>query len=271
MSTAETTLKRRWLRRVLALVGIVILILLVKFITHIVLPRNFRGSGEILPIDLPHGRYQTLYYNGTSPPRGIVILGTGDGGWSYWEENVARHLVKKGYAVGGWDCRAFADSRAYDHAELTAGFRASVEAVRKRAQAGEVPVWYGGWSTGAEQSVAAAADPERPRYLVGLLLAAPGKHGRYGITESDLLGVEPSGAGSFALADLAPKLTGLRISQFAAGLDPLDDTTWQDQLGGIPHQVVTLPNRLHDMGGAGEEFLQKLDEAMIWTLSDAKK
>ncbi|MEO5714216.1 MAG: alpha/beta hydrolase [Luteolibacter sp.] len=277
MSTAETVLppkkKRRWLRRTLAVLGVVILILLVKFIMHLVLPRNFRGSGEILPIELLHGHYQTLYYNETAEPLGIVIVGTGDGGWSYWEENVAKHLVKKGYAVGGWDCRGFADTRQYDQAELAAGFRAAVEAVRKRADMDdeEIPVWYGGWSTGAEQSVAAAADPERPPGLVGLLLAAPGEHGRYGITEADLLGVEPSGPGSFALADLAPKLTGLRIVQFAAGLDPLDDTTWQNHLGEISHKVIKLPNSLHDMGGAGPEFLQKLDEAMKWTLSDAKK
>ena len=263
--------KRRWLRRTLAILGIVVLMLLVKFIMHLVLPRNFRGSGEILPIELPHGRYQTLYYNETDEPLGIVILGTGDGGWSYWEENVAKHLVAKGYAVGGWDCRGFADTRTYDQAELAAGFRAAVEAVRKRAELeDEIPVWYGGWSTGAEQSVAAAADPERPPGLVGLLLAAPGEHGRYGITEGDLLGVEPSGPGSFALADLAPKLEGLKIVQFAAGLDPLDDTTWQNQLGKIPHLIIKLPNCLHDMGGAGDEFLQKLDEAMKWTLSSPK-
>ncbi len=263
--------KRRWLRRTLIVLGVVILALLVKFIMHLVLPRNFRGSGEILPIELPHGHYQTLYYNETDNPRGIVILGTGDGGWSYWEEKVARHLVAKGYAVGGWDCRGFADSRKYDQAELAAGFSAAVAAVRERADLDdEDPVWYGGWSTGAEQSVAAAAFPARPPGLVGLLLAAPGEHGRFGITESDLLGMEPSGPGAFALADFAPKLAGLRIAQFAAGLDPLDDTTWLKHLGKIPHLVLKLPNCLHDMGGAGDEFLKKLDEALQWTLPPAK-
>lgn len=264
--------KRRWLRRTLIVLGIVILILLVKFIMHLVLPRNFRGSGEILPLKLPHGSYQTLYYNETDEPHGIVILGTGDGGWSYWEEKVARHLVAKGYAVGGWDCRGFADSRKYDQAELAAGFSAAVEAVRERAGLDdEDPVWYGGWSTGAEQSVAAAAVvSERPPGLVGLLLAAPGEHGRYGITESDLLGMEPSGPGAFALAHLAPKLGGLRIAQFDAGLDPLDDTTWLSHLGKTPHLILKLPNCLHDMGGAGDEFLKKLDEALKWTLPPAK-
>lgn len=269
--TVPTRKNRRWLRRTLVIFGVVVLALLVKFIMHLVLPRNFTGSGESLPLELPHGRFQTLYYNQTAAPLGIVIFGTGDGGWSYWEEKVAKHLVSKGYAVGSWDCRKFSDSRSYDQGELAAGFRAAVAAVKERADIADVPVWYGGWSTGAEQSVAAAADPERPEGLVGLLLAAPGEHGRFGITESDLLGVEPSGPGSFALADFAPKLKGLRIVQFAAGLDPLDDTRWLKSLGDIPHQIMKLPGCLHDMGGAGDEFLQKLDDAMKWTLADGKK
>ena len=274
MSKTENPARRNpsRLRLVLTLVGIVAVALLVKFTMHLVLPRNFRGTGEILPLVLPHGKFQTLYYNRGATPKGVVIVGTGDGGWSYWEEKVSRHLSEKGYAVGGWDCRKFADTRSYDQAELSAGFREAVKAVRKRSGAADgCPVWYFGWSTGAEQSVAAAAVPDRPSGLAGVLLAAPGKVGRYGITESDLLGMEPSGPGAFALEDLAPGLTGLKVVQFAAGLDPLDDTTWQRGLGDVPVRSLELPACLHDMGGAGEEFLGKLDEAMAWTRSTPQK
>ena len=178
------------IRKILVILGVVALVLLVKFTMHLVLPRNFRGTGEILPLTLPHGKFQTLYYNQSPSPKGVVIVGTGDGGWSYWEENVSRHLAGKGYAVGGWDCRKFADTRTYDQPELAAGFREAVKAVRQRSGAkDDCPVWYFGWSTGAEQSVAAAAVADRPAGLTGLLLAAPGKVGRYGITESDLLGM----------------------------------------------------------------------------------
>lgn len=260
------------IRKILVILGVVALILLVKFTMHLVLPRNFRGTGEILPLTLPHGKFQTLYYNQSPSPKGVVIVGTGDGGWSYWEENVSRHLAGKGYAVGGWDCRKFADTRTYDQPELAAGFREAVKAVRQRSGAkDDCPVWYFGWSTGAEQSVAAAAVADRPAGLTGLLLAAPGKVGRYGITESDLLGMEPSGPGSFELASLAPKLAGLKVAQFVAGLDPLDDTTWQGGLGNIPVKNIDLPTSLHDMGGAGEEFLGKLDAAMAWTLASPEK
>ena len=255
-----------WLRRCLYLTSALLLILLTKLILHLVLPRDFAATGEMLTLDLAGGPLKVPYYCGPAMPKGIIILGTGDGGWSYWEENTARHLVAKGFAVGGWDCRKFADSRKYDHAALCAGYQAAVEAVRKRCHGPDsLPVWYGGWSTGADQSVAAATAADRPKHLIGLLLAAPGTRGRYGITTSDLLGSTPTGPDTFALAEMAPKLAGLRVVQFVAGLDPLDDEEWLTHYSG-PKRFVHLPGLLHDMGGAGPEFQSKLDEALAWTL-----
>jgi hypothetical protein len=251
---------------VLWIIALCLLALLVKFILHLLLPRNFAGSGEVLPLDLSSGKFQVLYYCQAEKPRGIVILGTGDGGWSYWEENTARSLIGKGFAVGGWDCRKFADTRVYDQAKLAEGFAAAVEAVRERSDADDdVPIWYGGWSTGAEQSVAAAAVEDRPEHLTGLLLAAPGSHGRYGITTADLLGATPSGPNAFALADHAPKIRGLRVAQFVAGLDPMDDVDWLKKLT-VPYREIELPRTLHDMGGAGPFFQEKVEEAIKWTL-----
>ena len=133
---------RTRLGRALWILPLLALALLVKFVLHLVLPRNVPASGEMLPLALAGGPFQTAYFCGEDRPKGIVILGTGDGGWSYWEENTARHLAAKGYAVGGWDCRKFADSRTYDQARLGEGFRAAVEAVRKRSGAGaDTPVW----------------------------------------------------------------------------------------------------------------------------------
>lgn len=265
-ASAPETPPRRWRRRALWFLLAVLLALLTKFILHLLLPRNFTGSGEKVTFDLSGGEFQILYYCGNQKPQGIVILGTGDGGWSYWEENTAKHLMGKGFAVGGWDCRKFADSRKYGHTELCEGFNAAVGAVQERSDAEDgTPVWYGGWSTGAEQSVAAATAENRPDELTGLLLAAPGTHGRYGITTADLLGADPSGPGAFALADLGPKLQGLRVAQFAAGLDPMDDVKWLESVK-VPHKIFELSLKLHDMGGAGPEFQEKVDEAIAWTL-----
>ncbi len=254
--------RRRWIAYGL---GGTALALGTWFVLHLVLPRRSPTGGILLPLELPNGPLNLPYYCGPDVPRGIVILGTGDGGWSYWEENTAKHLEAAGFAVGGWDCRKYADSRAYTQAELAAGFTAAVAAVRDESDSpDETPVWYGGWSTGAEQSIAAAAS-SRPPALRGLLLVAPGPRGRYGLTTSDLLGQTPTGPGTFSLAEMAPGLSGLRIAQFEAGLDPMDDTSWLQALT-TPYKVFGLPLKLHDMGGAGPEFQGRLDEAIAWTL-----
>ena len=264
---------RKILRRSLWILLLVAVVLLVKFILHLLLPRNFNASGEHLPIELRSGPFETLYYGSTGDPKGILIVGTGDGGWSYWEERVAKHAVAQGYAVGSWDCRKFADSRKFGQADLVEGFNKSVEAVRDRSDADDdCPVWFTGWSTGAEWALAAAASPDREPNLVGVLPAAPGDRSRYGITKSDLLGLTPEGPDSFALADLGPALDGICVVQFAAGLDPMDDVTWQKRLGpGCPHKVVDIPGVLHDMGGAGDRFLAELDKAMQWSLENAPR
>lgn len=253
-----------WFRWASALALIVAVGLLMKFVSYQVLPRNYAGTGEKIEIEAAGKPFQILYYCGPEEPNGIVVLGTGDGGWSYWEERTAKHLMARGYAVAGWDCRKFADSRSYDQLSLADGFRAAVEAVAERAGI-DGPVWYGGWSTGAEQSVAAAASGDYPDTLAGLLLVAPGTRGRFGITTSDLLGITPTGPGSFALADFAPEIRGIRVAQFAAGLDPLDDVAWLKALK-TPYRIFEMPGKLHDMGGAGDEFLATLDKAMLWTL-----
>lgn len=257
----------RWQRHALWILTALALACATKFLLHLLLPRNFNARGEMITLSLQGGPQKVPFYCRTESPKGIVILGTGDGGWSYWEENTAQHLATAGYAVGGWDCRKFADSRTYDHAQLCAGYRAALDAVRERSHAAEdVPIWYAGWSTGAEQAVAAATDASRPAHLSGLLLAAPGERGRYGITTSDLLGKTPQGPNTFALADLGKELRGLPVAQFSAGLDPLDNTSWLDHYTG-PKKIIHMSGMLHDMGGAGPAFQSKLDEALSWTLN----
>ncbi len=265
ISPTHTAKPRSWRRIALWLAAILLLALSVMFLLHLLLPRNFKATGEQLTLHLTGGPQVVPYYCQTPQPKGIMILGTGDGGWSYWEENTARHLSEQGYAVGGWDCRKFADSRKYELAQLCEGFREAYAAVLKRSGAtADTPVWYVGWSTGSEQAVAAATDPDRPASLKGLLLAAPGDRGRYGITTQDLLGIPPSGEGTFGLEDMGHLLRGVPVVQFVAGLDPLDDSDWLDSYPG-PKKLVHLSGMLHDMGGAGPTFQHELDLAIQWT------
>ena len=273
------------LRRLLLVIQILLLIPIVWFIYHLVAPREFSNKGiEVLPLQLSTGPFQTTYYEAKFP-KGVLIIASGDGGWGrywvasskewtgQWEEPLAQHAATVGFAVGGWDCRKFADTRKFNQAQLAEGFNAAVAAVRQRAQlAADCPVWYTGWSTGAEWALAAAASPNREPHLVGVLPAAPGDRSRYGITTDDLLGKDPTGPDSFAIIDLAAGLRGIHITQFAAGLDPLDDATWLQALGsGTPNKLITIPGVPHDMGKSGPRFLSEFDMAIQWTLDTPVK
>jgi len=261
--------KWRWLRRTLLGIQLLLLLPIGWFIWHLLMPRDYSSKkAEVLLLHLSTGAFQTTYYAAANP-RGILIVATGDGGWSgQWEEPIALHAAAAGYAVGGWDCRKFADTRSFNQAQLVEAFNAAVAAVRRRAKlAAACPVWYTGWSTGAEWSLAAAASPDREPHLVGILPAAPGERSRYGITKEDLLGLPSTGPGSFALAELAPALQGVHVAQFTAGLDPLDDATWLDALGPrTPHKLIRIPGVLHDMDRAGERFQAEFDMAIQWML-----
>jgi len=264
-----TASKRTLLRRIFLVIQVLLLLPILWFMYHLLMPRNFFSkSAEILPLHLSTGAFQVSYYAAANP-KGVVIVATGDGGWSkQWEEPTARHAAAVGYAVGGWDCRKFADTRTFNQDQLVEAFNAAVEVVRKRAGLADTcPVWYTGWSTGAEWALAAAASPKREPRLVGVLPAAPGDRSRYGITKSDLLGLPCTGPGSFALVDLAPALEGVCVAQFSAGLDPLDDATWLDALGTrTPHKLIRIPDVVHDMNGACERFLAEMDMAIQWML-----
>lgn len=251
------------------MLGLIVIACAIAFIVHLVKPRNFDATGSEIVLHLKGGDFKCPWFppSKKSTAKGIVVLGTGDGGWSYWEDNTAQALAANGYAVIGWDCRDFADSRFYDHSDLVDGFHSAADSAQSQLGTPGLPLWYGGWSTGAEQSVAAAGSPDRPKPLMGLLLAAPGERGRYGISTSDLLGVTPTGDDTFALADFASQLDGLHVAQFAAGLDPMDHTDWLTELR-TPHKIFELPGCLHDMGGAGEEFQAKLREAIRWSRSE---
>ncbi|ATC65648.1 hypothetical protein CMV30_17795 [Nibricoccus aquaticus] len=201
-------------------------------------------------------------------PRAIVIFGSGDGGWSYWEERVAQHLGGT-CAVVGVDFSKYAD-KDYDQATLVADYAALVAFAKARvvlAKPDDVPVIFGGWSMGAEQAVAAVeVMRSHPVRLAGLLLVAPGPRGRYGLRLSDRAGLAPRGEGTFGLVDFAATLKSIKLAQFHARYDLLDTPGWADGLG-LNLRRFDLPRGFHDFEGAGPDFLNLMDDAMTWIVS----
>jgi len=208
-------------------------------------------------------------YDSPQSPKALIIFGSGDGGWKIWEERACRALALAGFRVIGWDTRLYANRR-FDAVILG-------NDLQKMAKSGQgtngpsIPVIYGGYSTGAEQSVAAAAwnlkvgkkelNPE------ALLLVAPGKRGRFGITAADLIGITPRGEGSFALSDMAPAIAEIPVAQIHGTHDPLDSTDWLSLLK-APHRLYSIDGAWHSFGDADEELQRTLVEAARWILQE---
>jgi phosphatidylglycerol lysyltransferase len=229
---------------------------------------SFGGQETVLK--LPRMSFPVRIYEADERCRALVLFASGDGGWKAFEDKICRYFASRGLCVVGWDSRKFADPGLYDQKVLAAGFAAALEEARRINEVGDVPVIFSGYSTGAEQAVAAAAASPREPKLIGLLIIAPAERGRYGITMSDLMGIEPVGKGSFGLSDLAQGVEGLRVVQIHGEHDPLDSTEWLGHLN-TPHQLKVYPDGWHFFKDGPPDFLKLLADAIEWILSPAGK
>ena len=236
------------------------------------LPEGSRDP-ETIVLKFTRGDFSVRIYDPKVPvggePKGTMVFGSGDGGWKTWEELSCRSLALRGWRVIGWDCRKYATDELGPYDAEVLG--KDLQRMASRSGGGG-PLIYGGYSTGAEQAVAGAAwalsHKESGSFAVpqGLLLVAPGERGRYGITQSDLIGLTPRGDGSFSLADLAPMLGTLPVIQIHGTLDPLDSTSWLSLLKG-PHRLIEIKGGGHFFGNADPGFQETLGNAAQW-LSD---
>ncbi|MFZ4483069.1 MAG: AcvB/VirJ family lysyl-phosphatidylglycerol hydrolase [Chthoniobacterales bacterium] len=225
------------------------------------------SAAEIATVPTSRGEFSVGIFPAAHPARGLVLLASGDGGWTDFEEKISRTLAERGFSVAGWDCRKYADLGTYDRARLLEDANAALAQAAKSVEEKNLPILLVGFSTGAEQVVALASGEDRPASLAGLLVMAPGDRGRYGITLSDLMGLPPTGPDTFALKDLRKGLKGLRIYQIHGEHDPLDQTEWLDGLG-VPHQLAVYPDGWHQFKGGPPDFLAMVAAGASWILND---
>ena len=223
-------------------------------------------EGIATTLRLTRGDAKVYFFTPKTTVRSVVVFGSGDGGWTFFEKRICARLAAEGFLTLGWNCRAYAHDK-YTAAILGKDVIQMIAEARKRCAIKDVPVILGGYSTGAEQSVAAAATSGVRALLKGLLLVAPGKRGRYGLTLGDLMMMTPKGPDTFALSDFAPALANLRTVQIHGGYDPLDSTTWLEKLK-APIRLMNYPNGWHRFNGADESFLKMVNEGVQWLLSD---
>ncbi|HSJ03535.1 MAG TPA: phosphatidylglycerol lysyltransferase domain-containing protein, partial [Verrucomicrobium sp.] len=208
-----------------------------------------------------------LYEPDDRPPKAVLVMGSGDGGWSAWEDAVAHWLRDYGVYVMGFDLREYSD-KDYDQARLGADMATlAQEGIQHGGGDATTPVIYGGWSMGAVQAVPAAAWKDRPANLKGLMIMSADSRGRYGLRAADELGVTPKGAGTFGLSDFNMGMEGLRVAQFHGGADFMASTAWIQTLHS-PHQLYIVPGANHGFDGPDDGFADYLHRGVDWVLGD---
>lgn len=221
-------------------------------------------------INLSRGPFPLYTYPLKSHLKGVVLLASGDGGWKPWENRLASTWAEESYAVVGWDCLAYAKN-PYSATNLQQDLEMTLKwAVRRESVLQKLPIILAGYSTGAEQETAAMASAGLKSKVVGMLLIAPGKRGRYDIRLSDLMGLTPKGSNTFALADFASALSGIRLAQIHGEHDPLDSTSLYDAYSGTKRKWIYLGG-WHRFGGVDAVFQKMTLEALSWILNEKQQ
>lgn len=246
---------------------------LVLFLILAVCPPSGYGDGDadswpaLTQVQLTRGTFGLrLYPSPGGDPRALIIFGSGDGGWSAWEHVVCQWLQDANLAVAGFDFGKYA-ATDYDQPTLVNDMAATAAFAAEKLNAKEIPVLYGGWSIGAVQAVAAAAGSNRPAALSGLLLLSLDSRGRYGIRAPDMVGITPTGPGTFDLHEFNSALTDLRVVQYHGTADFMAKTTWIRLLSS-PHQLYLLQGMNHGFDGPVDEFKPVLLQGVAWALGD---
>jgi phosphatidylglycerol lysyltransferase len=227
-----------------------------------------KPTGQTIQVNLKRGQLDTYHFVPPDRPRAVILFGSGDGGWGYIENHVSAFLQSSGFYVVGVDSREYAKSD-YDASVLIDDYRTITNDALSRTGHLDLPVIYGGWSMGAVQAVAAAGSEQRSPRLVGLLLLSMGSRGRYGLRFPDEIGLAPQGKGTFGVADFTAAVANLRVVQFEAIGDWMNNVDWIKTLK-TPHRLFELQNTDHDFNGANTDFQKVLLDGLNWMLDPSE-
>lgn len=222
---------------------------------------------QLTEVALTRGASEAMLYPAPGgDPRALVVFGSGDGGWSAWEHVVCTWLQEANLAVVGVDFEKYS-ATDFDQPTVAKDMADIAAFAAGRLNAQGLPVLYGGWSMGAAQAIAAAKGTNCPSALAGLLLMSLDSRGRYGVRAPDIVGITPTGPGTFDLNEFNPAMNGLRVVQYHGTADFMAKTTWIRLLKS-PHQLYLIQGANHGFDGPDPEFIPVLLQGVAWALGD---
>jgi pimeloyl-ACP methyl ester carboxylesterase len=225
------------------------------------------STGQTISMPLTRGPFTVLDFppQVKKEPRAIILFGTGDGGWSQFEEAICKTLQVRGYEVVGIDFERYA-STDYNLEILQNDMGLIARAIRNRYADNNPPIILGGYSMGAAQAIAAAGGPNPPDGLRGVLLVDPRSRGRYGLHFADRSDVLPTGPGTFSMDEFTTTMNKLRVVQWHATEDSIDSRAWLSLLT-APHKEFDFGQTGHYYNNDRADFLSQLAESVNWIFS----
>lgn len=222
------------------------------------------STGKTVQVQLARGPFTVLDFAPTAKkePRAIIVFGSGDGGWTPFEEAICKMLQLRGYEAIGIDFTSYADSD-YTLEILQGDMDRIAHAFRARYADNNPPVILGGYSMGAAQAIAAAGGPHPPAGLIGLLLVDPRSRGRYGLRLADRGEALPTGPGTFSMDEFTKSMNGVRVVQWHATEDSIDSRTWLELLT-APHKEFDFEQAGHLYVHGRADFLTQLGDSVNW-------
>ncbi len=225
---------------------------------------------KIISMKLARGGFEIHWLPATlapnTNPKALVIFGSGGGGWTIWEDRICARLQGDGYDVVGVDMWGFAGCEMPWTKVCDDYLNFVKKGQELGGRQGQIPIIYGGWSTGAEEAVAAAAG-QRPPGLVGLLMIAPGNEGYTGHYMKDMIKVNVPEGFVFTLAGLADKLTGLKVIFCHGQLDVLDSRSWFSSVS-VPKKEIDYQKLGHIYGNCCDKFTKSVIRELPWLYED---
>jgi pimeloyl-ACP methyl ester carboxylesterase len=224
-------------------------------------------------------RQQTLtltVYRPAAPPRGTIIMGSGDAGWLGLAAGMAGFLSSQGYLVIGLNVRQYlasftAGSRHLTTEEPPADYRA-LSVFLSGAGLLPRPVLLSGVSEGAALAMLAAADPKNHAWIDGVVA----------------MGVPATAELAWRWSDVAALITRRDLAEpwfapheFAAAVSPVPlamiqsstdeyathlDRTRLLAAARPPRKMVMIDAANHRFTDRIDELHQRFIDAMAWAL-----
>jgi pimeloyl-ACP methyl ester carboxylesterase len=235
-------------------------------------------AGENVPVQI-RGKTLTLaYYHAVpGPPKGTVLIGSGDVGWVGLAVEVAEFLSREGYAVAGINVREYlgaftARDSHVTTAQLPADYALMAKALRDRGLLVQ-PLVLSGVSEGAALAVLAASAPENHAWIKGVItmglpcnaeLAWRWTDFTAWITKRDA--AEPSFDSRQFISGVAPVPLWM-IQSVRDEYVPETDYRTSERLAGNPKRLVLIPASNHRFTDKKPELKTQILAGLAWMKS----